>query len=146
MRAQIEILASLQSVDREIREQTGIKQGLLVELRIKETEIDAKKQEVEALTALLAEKEKLRREKDRIFQDEGKKVMDKRMRMNRIKNIKELQALQREIDQIKQSNIELEEALIQIMVEIDGIKANIKAKEDEMAQIQGEWQQKQQEL
>jgi len=72
--------------------------------------------------------------------------MDKRMRMNRIKNIKELQALQREIDQIKQSNIELEEALIQIMVEIDGIKANIKAKEDEMAQIQGEWQQKQQEL
>jgi len=146
LRAQIEILASLQSVDREIREQTGIKQGLLVELRIKETEIDAKKQEVEALTALLAEKEKLRREKDRIFQDEGKKVMDKRMRMNRIKNIKELQALQREIDQIKQSNIELEEALIQIMVEIDGIKANIKAKEDEMAQIQGEWQQKQQEL
>jgi predicted nucleic acid-binding Zn-ribbon protein len=32
------------------------------------------------------------------------------------------------------------------MVEIDGIKANIKAKEAEMALIQGEWQQKQQEL
>lgn len=146
MRAQIEILASLQSVDREIREQTGLKQGLLGELRIKETEIDAKKREIEALTALFVEKEKLRREKDRIFQDEGKKVMDKRMRMNRIKNIKELQALQREIEQIKQSNSELEEALIQIMVEIDGIKANIKAKEDEMASIQGEWQQKRQEM
>jgi len=146
LHAQIEILASLQLVDREIREQTGLKQGLLGELRTKETEIEAKKREVEALTALFVEKEKLRREKDRIFQDEGKKVMDKRMRMNRIKNIKELQALQREIDQIKQSNIELEEALIQIMVEIDGIKATIKAKEDEMAQIQGEWRHKQQEL
>jgi len=146
LHAQIEVLALLQLVDREIREQTGLKQGLLSELQTKETEIEAKKREVEALTALLAEKEKLRQEKDRIFQDEGKKIMDKRMRMNRIKNIKELQALQREIDQIKQSNIELEEALIQIMVEIDGIKANIKAKEDEMAQIQGEWQQKQQEL
>jgi predicted nucleic acid-binding Zn-ribbon protein len=32
------------------------------------------------------------------------------------------------------------------MVEIDEIKVNMKAKEDEMAQIQGEWQQKQQEL
>ena len=146
MRAQIEILASLQLVDREIREQTGLKQGLLGEFRTRETEIEAKKREVDALTALLAEKEKLRQEKDRIFQDEGKKVMDKRMRMNRIKNIKELQALQREIDQIKQNNIELEEALIQIMVEIDGIKANIKAKEDEMALIQGEWQQKRQEM
>ena len=146
MHTQIEILASLQLVDREIREQTGLKQGLLGELLTKETEIEAKKREVEALTALFVEKEKLRREKDRIFQDEGKKVMDKRMRINRIKNIKELQALQREIDQIKQSNIELEEALIQIMVEIDGIKANIKTKEDEMAQIQGEWQQKRQEM
>jgi predicted nucleic acid-binding Zn-ribbon protein len=146
LHAQIEILASLQLVDREIREQTGLKQGLLGELQTKETEIAAKKREVESLTALLSEKEKLRRDKERVLQDEGKKVMDKRMRMNRVKNIKELQALQREVDQIKQSNGELEDALIQILVEIDGIKANIKAKEDEMAQILAEWQQKQQEM
>ena len=146
MHAQIEILASLQLVDREIREQAGLKQELLSELRTKESEIGAKKREVETLTALLSEKEKQRRDKDRVFQDEGKKVMDKRMRMNRIKNIKELQALQREIDQIKQSNSELEEALIEILVEIDGIRGNIKAKEDEIAQIQNEWQQKQQEM
>ena len=56
MRAQIEILASLQLVDREIREKTGLKQGLLGELRTKETEIEAKKREVDALRALLAEK------------------------------------------------------------------------------------------
>ena len=146
MHAQIEILASLQLVDREIREQAGLKQELLSELRTKESEIGARKREIETLTALLSEKEKQRQDKDRVFQDEGKKVMDKRMRMNRIKNIKELQALQREIDQIKQSNSELEEALIQVLVEIDGIRGNIKAKEDEIAQIQSEWQQKQQEL
>ncbi len=146
MQAQIEILASLQLVDREIREQAGLKQELLSELRTKESEIGARKREIETLTALLSEKEKQRQDKDRVFQDEGKKVMDKRMRMNRIKNIKELQALQREIDQIKQSNSELEEALIQVLVEIDGIRGNIKAKEDEIAQIQSEWQQKQQEL
>jgi len=146
LRAQIEILASLQMVDREIKQKTGLKQGLLGDLQGKEKVLEAKKKEIESLTAALAEKEKLRREKDRLFQDEGKKVMDKRMRMNRIKNAKELQALQREIDQIKQSNSELEEALIQVLMDIDGIKANIKAKEEEMAQMQGEWQQKQQEM
>ena len=72
--------------------------------------------------------------------------MDKRMRMNRIKNIKELQALQREIDQIKQNNGGLEEQLITIMEEIEGVKAAIKSKEEELAKIQDEWKQKQEEM
>lgn len=146
MHAQIEILATLQMVDREIKEQKGLKQGLLGELQIREKQIEVKKQEIGSLTAALAEKEKLRQDKDRALQEDGRKVMDKRMRMNRIKNVKELQALQREIDQIKQNSNEVEEALIQTLMEIDGIKANIKAKEDEMAEIQGGWQQKQQEM
>jgi hypothetical protein len=143
---QIEILASLQTVDREIKEHTGRKQGLLSEIESKEHQIQAKKREIETLAAAYAEKEKLRLEKDRVFQDEGKKAMDKRMRMNRIKNAKELQALQREIEQLKQNNSELEETLITIMEEIDGIKAQIQAKEAEMAAMQDEWQKKQGEL
>jgi uncharacterized protein len=146
LRAQIEILASLQTVDREIRQQNGVKQGLLGELQAKEKEIQTKKREIELLTAASSEKEKLRKEKDRVLQDESKKTMDKRMRMNRIKNTKELQALQREIDQIKQSNSELEEELIGLMEAIDAIKADIKAKEEEMAKMQQEWQQTQQEM
>ena len=72
--------------------------------------------------------------------------MDKRMRMNRIKNMKELQALQREIDQIKQNNGELEEDLIKVLEEIDRIKAELKAKEEEAAMMQGEWQQRHDEM
>ena len=109
LQAQIEILASLQTIDREIKEHTGKKQGLLSELETKEKEIRAKKGEIDVLGTSFSEKEKLRSEKDRLFQDEGKKAMDKRMRMNRIKNAKELQALQREIDQMRQGNGELEE-------------------------------------
>lgn len=146
MHAQIEILASLQTVDREIKEQTGLKQGLLNELQAKEREIQAKQKEVDALGVAAADKEKLRAEKDRVFQDEGKKAMDKRMRMNRIKNSKELQALQREIDLMRQSNGDLEEELIKIMQEIDAIKASKAAKEAEMATLQEAWQQQQQEL
>jgi len=142
LRAQIEILASLQRVDREIRERNGLKRDLLGELQAKEQDIQAKKREIELLREAFLAKEKLRQEKDRVLQDEGKRAMDKRMRMTRIKNVKELQALQREIDLIKQNNSELEDALIQVLEEIDGINANIKAKEDEMAAIEAEWQQK----
>lgn len=142
MRAQIEILAALQIVDREIREHAAVKRGLANELQEKERFIQERKQEVETLMAAYATKEKLRQEKDRLLQDEGRKATDKRMRMNRIKNVKELQALQREIDQIRQANGEAEEELLTLMVEIDGVKAEIKAKQESLLAAQQEWQQK----
>jgi predicted nucleic acid-binding Zn-ribbon protein len=146
LQAQIEILASLQTVDREIREQTGLKQKLLDELRVTEKQIQVKKTEIDVLRMTYSEKEKYRSEKDRVFQDEGKKAMDKRMRMNRIKNVKELQALQREIEQMKQTNGDLEEEIIKVMQEMDVIKAQIQSKESEIAAMQEEWQSKQNEL
>jgi hypothetical protein len=66
--------------------------------------------------------------------------------MNRIKNTKELQALQREIDQIRQGNSELEEELIKVFEEIDRLKADLKAKEEEANLMQEDWQQRQQEM
>lgn len=146
MRAQIEILASLQTVDREIKEQTDIKQSLLGDLSIKEKEIAAKQREVESLNAMLAEIEKLRVAKDKVFQEEGKKAMEKRMRMNRIKNAKELQALQREIDVMRQANGELEEELIKIMQQMDGVRAQIQAKETEMTALREDWERQRQTL
>ena len=143
---QIEILATLQNVDREIKEKNNTKQQLLGELLVKDKEIQSKKQEIALLAAGCAEKEKERQGKERLLQDEGKKAMDKRMRMNRIKNTKELQALQREIDQIRQSNGDLEEDLIRVLEEIDRIKAELKAKEEEAALMEEEWQQRQEEM
>jgi len=144
--AQIEILASLQTVDREIRQHHGKKQDLLGELQAKEQEIQIKKREIVKLSSALAETEKLRQEKDRVFQDEGKKATDRRMRMNRIKNSKELMALQREIDLIKQGNSEREEELIKLMEETDRASTEIKGKEEELAKLQAEWDQEQEEL
>jgi predicted nucleic acid-binding Zn-ribbon protein len=146
LREQIEILATLQNVDREIREKNAVKQEILAKLQIKEKEIEAKKQEIALVAAAYAEKEKERQEKDRILQEEGKKAMDKRMRMNRIKNSKELQALQREIDQIKQANNDLEEELIKVFEEIDRLKAELKSKEEEAILMQEQWHETQQEM
>jgi len=144
--AQIEILASLQTVDREIKQHHGKKQDLMGELQAKEQEIQSKKREIVKLSSALAETEKLRQEKDRVFQDEGKKATDRRMRMNRIKNSKELMALQREIDLIKQGNSEREEELIKLMEETDRASTEIKGKEEELAKLQAEWDQEQEEL
>ena len=146
MSAQIEILASLQTVDREIKQHHGKKQDLLGELQAKEQEIQIKKREIAKLSSALAETEKLRQEKDRVFQDEGKKATDRRMRMNRIKNSKELMALQREIDLIKQGNSEREDELIKLMEETDRASSEIKGKAEELAKLQAEWDQEQEEL
>jgi uncharacterized protein len=146
LRAQIEILAALQIIDREIREHAAVKQGLLGELQEKQRLIQEKKQEIQTLTAACAAKEKLRLEKDKLVHDESQKATDKRMRMNRIKNVKELQALQREIDQIRQANGEAEEELLNMMVELDGLRGEIKAKEETLLALEQDWQQKQEAL
>jgi hypothetical protein len=77
LHAQIEILASLQTVDREIREQTGLKQGLLCELSTQETSIAAK-QEIDQLEALSAKKKNPPERP--VLQEESKKAVDRRMR------------------------------------------------------------------
>jgi predicted nucleic acid-binding Zn-ribbon protein len=144
--AEIEILASLQTVDREIRQHHGKKRDLLKELQAKAQEIEIRKQEIAKLATALGEVEKLRQEKDRVFQDESKKASERRMRMNRIKNSKELMALQREIDLIKQGNSEREEELIKLMEATERANSEIKSKEEELAMLQIEWHKREAEL
>jgi len=137
LREQLDILASLQEVDREIRDKNITKSALLAELQKNEGELQAKRAEMATLRSEWAEKDKLRQEKERTLQEEGRKAMEKRMRLNRIKNIKELQALQREIDQIKESNAQLEEALIHILEELEACAAALEPKEAELEQLDG---------
>lgn len=146
MREQIEILASLQNVDREIREKSGVKVVLLAEIQKKEEEIQTKRADIALLRAEWSEKDKQRQEKEQLLQEESKKATEKRMRMNRIKNIKELQALQREIDQIKLGNSQLEEELIKLMEEAEAYAGTLRAKEEEMKQLEAAWREKQGEI
>lgn len=146
MRAQIEVLVSLQSVDREIKEKGGAKGALLAEIQRRDEELQAKGAETASLRAEWAEKDKLRREKEQLLQEEGRKATEKRMRMNRIKNIKELQALQREIDQIKEGNAQIEEELLKVLEELETCTNSLKAKEEELTKAAEEWKEKRSEL
>ncbi|MBI3058338.1 MAG: hypothetical protein HYY81_03390 [Deltaproteobacteria bacterium] len=146
MREQIEILASLQNVDREIREKSGVKVVLLAEIQKKEEEIQTKCADIALLRAEWSEKDKQRQEKEQLLQEESNKATEKRMRMNRIKNIKELQALQREIDQIKLGNSQLEEELIKLLEETEAYADALRAKEEELKQLEAAWREKQGEI
>jgi predicted nucleic acid-binding Zn-ribbon protein len=146
LREQIEVLASLQSIDREIKERTQAKQSLLAEIQRWQSEMEAKRLETERRKQEWTEKEKQRQDKERVLQEENAKTIEKRMRMSRIKNIKELQALQREIDQIKQSNSALEEELLRVMEELDGAAATLTQAETERKELDDNWATKQNEL
>ena len=146
MREQIEILASLQNVDREIREKSGVKVVLLAEIQKKEEEIRTKCADIALFRAEWSEKDKQRQEKEQLLQEESKKATEKRMRMNRIKNIKELQALQREIDQIKLGNSQLEDELIKLLEEAESYASALRAKEEELKQLEAAWREKQGEI
>ena len=146
MREQIEILASLQNADREIREKSGVKVVLLAEIQKKEEEIQTKRADIALFRAEWSEKDKQRQEKEQLLQEESKKATEKRMRMNRIKNIKELQALQREIDQIKLANSQLEEELIKLLEEAESYASALRAKEEELKQLEAAWREKQGEI
>ncbi len=146
MREEIEILTALQNLDREIKEKSEVRLLLSADIKKNEEEVKSRKEEAETLRAEWAAKEKLRQEKEQVLQDEGKKAMEKRMRMNRIKNIKELQALQREIDQIKQSNAQLEEELLKVLEESEGVSASLREKESELNKLEEEWKGKQAEI
>ena len=146
MREQIEVLATLQNVDRVIKEKNDTKQVILAEMQRWESEIEAKKIEVELHRQQWKEKEALRHDKERILQEESGKTVEKRMRMNRIKNIKELQALQREIDQIKQNNSVIEEELIKAMEALDTCATSLGEKEAEAKALEETWATKRAEL
>jgi len=146
LREEIEVLATLQNIDRVIKEKNDTKQVILAEMQRWESEIEAKKIEVELHRQQWKEKEALRHDKERILQEESGKTVEKRMRMNRIKNIKELQALQREIDQIKQNNSVIEEELIKAMEALDTCAASLGEKEAEAKTLEETWATKRAEL
>jgi predicted nucleic acid-binding Zn-ribbon protein len=146
LRAQIEILATLQGVDREIKEKSNARELLLEELRKGTEQVQEKKLEVAQLTSAWSERDKLRQTKEQLLQEEGRKATDKRMRMNRIKNIRELQALQYEVDQIKQANAQIETELITILEDLEAREAALKQKGEELSGLETTWNQKKREI
>ena len=131
MATQIELLASLQLVDRSLREKERMieeSQARVAELeengRQRGSELTAAR---EALGALLARQSEL---ESRLTANEAK-LKDRRMRVTRIRNEKELGLAKREVDLLRDENTTIEAELVGVMEEAE--RASTRAAELETA-------------
>lgn len=131
----IDTLVNLQEIDRRNRERT---------LKIEEIEKGAtdlaaehaaKLTEVEAIRASADSTAVQRRELEAVLQEEERRLKERRMRLTRIRNDKELDAAQREIDGLKELSSRHEEELITILEQGESVDGGLKEIEEELQGI-----------
>ena len=139
LREQLETLAVLQGIDLEVKKHRTAQAERTDEIERCEGEIAGLAAEVKSLRDAWQERDAVRRTKEQTVLDANRKATDKRMRMSQIKSIKELQALQREIGAIKESNAIVEEELIEVMTDMEEQEAVLKQKETELTDRRNDW-------
>jgi uncharacterized protein len=115
LREEIARLMSLQAIDRELRE---LEQAhCSVSGRVEQFRLDAQKQQAE-LDRLTAEEQQgaaTRRQLEKELAEGEARIRNKRMRLNQVRNDKELQALAHEVETQKETNQRLEADLLALM-------------------------------
>ncbi len=134
----IETLVALQAIDtrhRGLLRQIDEHEAELATLR---TEIGTRQQELETMRAAVAGIATKRRELEALTQDEERRLKDRRMRIDRIRNDRELDAAQREIDGLKDALSRHEEELIAVMEQSETSEASIVIAAGECTAREGE--------
>ena len=146
MPASVEQLFALQSVDARLRSmklELGELEKSASEVRV---EVDAKRQLAQVGRKEMSEMERRRREIEAKLADEEERMKDRRMRMQRIRNEKELGAIRREIELNKEQNALLEEELLKVF-ETGEVKAGeLKTIEEDLAQQESKLKEREREL
>jgi uncharacterized protein len=115
LREEIARLMSLQAIDRELRD---LEQALAsVAGRVEEFRLEAEKQhaELDRLTAEEQQSALVRRELEKELAEGEARIRNKRMRLNQVRNDKELQALAHEVETQKEANQRFEAELLALM-------------------------------
>jgi hypothetical protein len=133
----IEILASLQEIDRRNRE----RELELGELERQSAELGAtlatKRQQVEGSRLEAGQANSRRRELEAQLQDAESKNKERRMRLGRIRNDKELIVAQREIEVAKEANSRLEEEILTLLEQNEAVDGGLKEAEAELGELEG---------
>ncbi|MBI2962751.1 MAG: hypothetical protein HYY35_03285 [Deltaproteobacteria bacterium] len=133
MASPIQQLYALQHVDTELRAlrlELGALEGAAAEVK---TAVGAKRSVTQAKRQEVAELERQRRDVETRLGEEEEKTKDRRMRMQRIRNEKELGALRREVEISRELSAQLEESLLRILDGGDGKLGELKVLEDDLA-------------
>jgi predicted nucleic acid-binding Zn-ribbon protein len=68
------------------------------------------------------------------------RLTDERLYSGKVRNPKELQDMQQEIQSLKKRNSELEDSLLEVMVEVEGAETSLKKAEIQLQQITQNWE------
>jgi predicted nucleic acid-binding Zn-ribbon protein len=134
----IDRLAALQEIDRQLRQKTELLQALEHEAAELENRRLLQRERVRVAQAERDAVEVRRRELEAHLESEEGKMKDRRMRLNRVRNEKELQALRYEIEVGKEANQQVEEELLHIFDSLDTLNASAKQAEDLLREIEVE--------
>jgi predicted nucleic acid-binding Zn-ribbon protein len=129
-------LAELQTLDRIRREKLKVVEDLEAEIAKLEDEIRVQRETVEAVTSELQTAESRRRELEATLETEGTKMKDRRMRLNRVRNERELLALRHEIEVGKEANQLVEEEVLALLEKIDTLSAGKQQADDALSRAE----------
>jgi uncharacterized protein len=125
LREEIARLMSLQAIDRELRD---LEQTLAsVAGRVDQLRQEAEKQqaELDRLTIEEQQSSSVRRQLEKELAEGEARIRNKRMRLNQVRNEKELQALAHEVDVQKEANQRFEAELLALMETSESRNASI---------------------
>ncbi len=142
MEKSIDRLAALQDVDCQLREKSELLQALEREVAEEENQLLLQRERTRVAQAERDALDARRRELETHLEDEELKMKDRRMRLNRVRNEKELQALRREIEVGKEANQQTEEELLRIFESLEGLNATAREAEDVLRKLETEGAQK----
>jgi uncharacterized protein len=129
----IDQLHALQNVDTQLRAlqlELSALEGAAAEVK---TTVGAKRSVTQAKRQEMSELERQRRDLEAKLADEEEKTKDRRMRMQRIRNEKELAALRREVEVSRELSVQFEEELLKLLDGGEGKAAELKTLEEELA-------------
>jgi len=129
----IERLFALQHVDTELRAlrlELAALQSAASELK---TTVGTKRSVTQAKRQEVADLERQRRDLEGKIADEEQKTKDRRMRMQRIRNEKELAALRREVELSRELSTQLEDSLLRLFDGGEERISELKVLEDDLA-------------
>jgi len=135
LRAQIEALAALQRVDQSLRENTQALQAGESRVAALEQAVHAHETAVAAIEAERSELATRQRDLEGRLAAAETKMKDRRMRITRIRNDKELGLAKREVDLLKEETGGLEVELIAVLEQVDAVTKRFEAAQAELASL-----------
>jgi predicted nucleic acid-binding Zn-ribbon protein len=121
----IDLLASLQEIDQRLRQKETALQELRQQIAAIASAVTTKEHEAAAQQLRLNELESRHREAELQLKEEEGKIKEKRVRQNRIRNERELMAVRREIELMKEANEKIEETGLQLLEQIEQEKSRL---------------------